>query len=71
MFHVKHLNNSCPNGLTGRKRYKDMIKTWKVWGAGLTTLYIIGKNMDEVLAQARLINSNYNSVQLYSKEELI
>lgn len=45
-----------------------MIKTWKVWGAGLTTLYIIGKNIDEVLAQARLINSNYNSVQLYSKE---
>ena len=29
-----------------------MIKTWKVWGAGLTTLYIIGKNVDEVLAQA-------------------
>ena len=51
------------------KRYKDMIKTWKVWGAGLTVLYIIGKDMDEVLAQARLINSNYDSVQLYSKEE--
>ena len=47
-----------------------MIKTWKVWGHGLTTLYIIGKDMDEVLAQARLINQNYNSVQLYSKEEL-
>ena len=47
-----------------------MIKTWKVWGAGLTTLYIIGKDMDEVIEQARLINSNYNSVQLYSKEEL-
>ena len=47
-----------------------MIKTWKVWGAGLTTLYIIGKNMDEVLAQARLINPNYNSFQLYSKEEI-
>ena len=27
-----------------------MIKTWKVWGAGLTALYIIGKDMDEVLA---------------------
>ena len=54
-----------------RKRYKDMIKTYKVWGAGLTTLYIIGKDADEVLAQARLINPNYNSVQLYSKEELI
>ena len=52
------------------KRYKDMIKIWKVWGAGLTTLYIIGKNVDEVLVQARLINSKYDSVQLYSKEEL-
>ena len=47
-----------------------MIKTWKVMGAGLTTLYIIGKDMDEVLAQARLINPKYNSVQLYSKEVL-
>ena len=47
-----------------------MIKTWKVLGAGLTVLYIIGKDMDEVLAQARLINPNYNTVQLYSKEEI-
>ena len=47
-----------------------MIKTWKVCGAGLTTLYIIGKDVDEVLAQARLINSKYDSAQLYSKEEL-
>ena len=47
-----------------------MIKTWKVWGVGLTTIYIIGKDVDEVLAQARLINPNYNSVQLYSKEVL-
>ena len=46
------------------------IKTWKVWGAGLTALYIIGKDMDEVLEQARLINPNYNTVQLYSKEEI-
>ena len=46
------------------------IKTWKVWGAGLTALYIIGKDVDEVLAQARLINPNYNTVQLYSKEEI-
>ena len=45
------------------------IRTWKVWGAGLTALYIIGKDMDEVLAQARLINPNDNTVQLYSKEE--
>ena len=46
------------------------IKTWKVWGAGLTALYIIGKDMDEVLAQARLINQNYNTVQLYRKEKI-
>ena len=46
------------------------IKTWKVLGVGLTALYIIGKDVDEVLEQARLINPNYNSVQLYSKEEL-
>lgn len=45
-----------------------MIKTWKVWGAELTVLYIIGNDVDEVLAQARLINSKYDSVQLYSKE---
>ena len=47
-----------------------MIKTWKVWGAELTVLYIIGKDVDEVLAQARMINPNYNTVQLYSKEEI-
>lgn len=47
-----------------------MIKTWKAWGAGLITLYIIGKDVDEVLAQARLINQNYDSVQLYSKEDV-
>lgn len=46
------------------------IKTWKIWGAGLTVLYIIGKDVDEVLAQTRLINPNYNTVQLYSKEEI-
>lgn len=46
------------------------IKTWKVCVTGLTVLYIIGKDMDEVLAQARLINPNYNTVQLYSKEEI-
>ena len=47
-----------------------MIKTWKVCGLGLTTLYIIGRDVDEVLAQARLVNSKYNSVQLYSKEDV-
>ena len=46
------------------------IKTWKIWGAGLTALYIIGKDADEVLAQARQVNPEYNSVQLYSKEEI-
>ena len=46
------------------------IKTWKVLGVGLTALYIIGKDVDEVLEQARLINPNYNTVQLYSKEEI-
>ena len=46
------------------------IKTWKVWGTGLTALYIIGKDVDEVLHQARLINKGYNTVQLYSKEEI-
>ena len=46
------------------------IKTWKVWGAGLTALYIIGKDVDEVLALARLINPNYSTVKLYSKEEI-
>ena len=46
------------------------IKTWKVCGTGLTVLYIIGKDVDEVLAQARLINPNYNTVQLYRKEEI-
>ena len=46
------------------------IKTWKVSGVGLTALYIIGKDVDEVLEQARLINPNYNTVQLYSKEEI-
>ena len=47
-----------------------MIKTWKIWGTGLTVLYIIGKDMDEALAQARMINRNYKAVQLYSKEEI-
>lgn len=46
------------------------IKTWKIWGSDLSPIYIIGKDVDEVLAQARLINPNYNSVQLYSKEEI-
>ena len=46
------------------------IKTWKIWESDLSPIYIIGKDMDEVLEQARLINPNYNTVQLYSKEEI-
>ncbi len=50
-----------------------MIKTWKVQAnktTGLSTLYIIGKDADDALAQARQINPEYNSVQLYGKEEI-
>lgn len=39
-----------------------------MWSGINNTIYY-RKNADEVLAQARLINSNYNSVQLYSKED--
>ena len=46
------------------------IKTWKIWGSDLSPIYIIGKDVDEVLHQARLINKGYNTVQLYSKEEI-
>ena len=45
-----------------------IIKTWKVWGIGLTPLYIIGNNADEVLKQARKVNRNYDTIQLYRKE---
>lgn len=44
------------------------ILTWKVWGIGLTPLYIIGNNADDVLQQARIVNPNYNTIQLYRKE---
>ena len=50
-----------------------MIKTWKIQSnktTGLSTLYIIAKDADEALSQARQINPEYNSVQLYSKEEM-
>ena len=46
------------------------IKTWKIWGSDLSPIYIIGKDVDEVLAQTRLIKTNNNTVQLYSKEEI-
>ena len=45
---------------------KELI-TWKVWGRNLPLLYINGKNFDEVLAQARTINPNYNTAQLWNK----
>ena len=46
------------------------IKTCKIWGSDLSPIYIIGKDVDEVLHQARLINKGYNTVQLYSREEI-
>ena len=46
------------------------IKTWKIWGSDLSPLYIIGEDVDEVLRKARLINKEYDTVQLYSKEEI-
>ena len=46
------------------------IKTWKIWGSDLSPIYIIGKAVDDVIHQARLMNKGYNIVQLYSKEEL-
>ena len=45
------------------------MKTWKVWESGLTTLYIIACDSDEALKQARKINPNYNTIQLYSIEK--
>lgn len=47
-----------------------IIKTWKIWGTDLSSVYIIGKDLDEALAKARLINKEYDTVQLYSKEEI-
>lgn len=47
-----------------------IIKTWKIWGTGLSPVYIIGKDLDEALKKARLINKEYDTVQLYSKEEI-
>lgn len=47
---------------------KELI-TWKVWGRNLPLLYINGKNVDDVLAKARTINPNYDTVQLYLKEK--
>lgn len=46
------------------------IKIWKIWGADLSPLYIIGEDLDEVLEKARLINKNYDTVQLYNEEEI-
>lgn len=46
------------------------IKTWKIWGNDLPPIYIIGKDAEEVLYQAKLINNEYNTIQLYSREEI-
>lgn len=47
------------------------IKIWKIWGTSLSPIYIIGKDLDEALYKARLINKEYDTVQLYSKEEIV
>lgn len=47
-----------------------IIKIWKILGTGLSPAYIIGKDLDEALAKARIINKEYDTVQLYSKEEI-
>lgn len=47
-----------------------VIKIWKIWGTDLSPVYIIGKDLDEDLAKARIINKEYDTVQLYIKEEL-
>lgn len=38
-----------------------IIKTWKIWGKGLTPVYIIEDDADEALRQARLINDKYDT----------
>ena len=48
-----------------------IIKTWKIWGIDLSPVYIVGKDLDEDLYKARLINEEYDTVQLYSKEEIV
>lgn len=48
-----------------------IIKTWKIWGIDLSPVYIVGKDLDEALYKARLINEEYDTVQLYSKEEIV
>lgn len=47
-----------------------IIKIWKIWGTGLSPVYIIGKDLDEALAKSRIINKEYDTVQLYIKEEI-
>lgn len=60
----------CYNKVTKEGEQHMIIKIWKIWGADLSPLYMIGKDLDEVLEKARLINKEYDTVQLYSKEEL-
>ena len=60
----------CYNKDTKEGEQHMIIKIWKIWGSDLPPVYMIGKDLDEALAKARLINRNYNTVQLYIKEEI-
>ena len=60
----------CYNKITKEGEQYMIIKTWRIWGTDLSPVYIIGKDLDEALAKARLINKNYDTVQLYNKEEI-
>lgn len=60
----------CYNKGTKEGEQHMIIKIWKIWGTDLSPVYIIGKDLDEALAKARLINRDYDTSQLYSKEEI-
>lgn len=40
------------------------MKAWYVWGIGLDKIEIVADSFDEAIKKARVINPNYNSVQL-------
>ena len=40
------------------------MKIWYVWGIGLDKIEIVADTFDEAIKKARVINPNYNSVQL-------
>ena len=60
----------CYNKGTKEGEQHMMIKIWKIWGTDLSPVYIIGKDLDEAFAKAMLINKEYNTAQLYIKEEI-